>query len=161
MDAMLVLIGLVVCNVAPLAVGIVAARSYARHRRGSTRDVIFWGSVGGYLGFLALVGLMLIDTVSRPQPEGLAAFSAMLFVTAGGLPGSILPFLLGMGVDQGSVPRPIGLSSMSTWLVISTLCWQFFLIAGIRWLTQLRSRARRSRFVFPVEATATERVGNP
>jgi hypothetical protein len=128
MNATPVLIGLVVGNIAPLAVGIAAARSYARYRRGSTRNVV----VGGYLGFLGLFGPMLIDTVSRPQPEGLAAFSAMLFVTAGGLPGSVLPFLLGMAVDQGSVARPIGLSSTSTWLVISTLCWQFFLFVGIR-----------------------------
>ena len=160
MNATLVLIGLIVWSAVPLVAGILAARSNARYRRGSTGDVIFWGSVGGYLGFLALIGLVLIATVSRPQQEGLAAYSAMIVLTAGGVPGSILPFLLGVGVDQGSIPRPSGLPSMSTWLVISTLCWQFFLIVGVRWLTQIRSRTRGLMSVLPAEPNPANVLGN-
>ena len=123
-------------------VGIFAARSNYRFHGGPPREATFWAIAGSYLGLLALPGLLLVATVSTPQQEGLAAFSAIFVMGAGGLPGSILPLLMALGVDQGNLPRPFGLASMSTWFVIGTLCWQFFLIVGVRWLVQLPARGR-------------------
>jgi hypothetical protein len=109
---------------------------------------------------LALPGLVLIATVSSPQQEGLAAFSAIFVMGAGGLPGSILPLLMAMGVDQGTLARPFGLASMWTWFVIGTLCWQFFLIVGVRWLVQVPSRGRRRAHLDPVAPSPSDVFAN-
>jgi hypothetical protein len=160
MDAMalsiLCFIGLVVFSGAPLVVGILGARINARFRGRPGRDATFWAIVGSYLGLLALLGLLLIATVSSPQQEGLGAFSASFVMGLGGLPGSILPLMMALGVDQGTLPRPFGLGSMSTWFVIGTLCWQFFLIVGVRWLVQVPSRKRGGVPIAPVEQSPSE-----
>lgn len=134
------LIGLVVFNAAPLVFGILAVRSAARDSAKLSTDWVFWGLLGIYLGAIGLIGLALISTVSHPQREGLATVSLTGAFTVVGLPGSVTPFFAGLAVLRGSIARPFGLASMSTWLVIGTLCWQFFLIVGLRWLVRTRSR---------------------
>ena len=142
--SVLVLIGLIVFSSAPLVVGILAARSNARFGRGATNESLFWGMLGGYLVVLGLVGWALISTVSKHQQEGYEQLFTVAFLTLLGLPGSILPFFTALSVDQGSIPRPIGISSMSVWLVIGTLSWQLLVVVGGRWLIQIRARRRSS-----------------
>lgn len=140
LPSVLVLLGLVVFNGAPLVAGACAAVSSSRRAGARGYSRVFWALAGSYLGSLALIGLFLIQTVAHPQQEGLAAFSEICFVSVLGLPGSIVPLLAGVGVSDGSIVRPWGLSSMSTWFVVGTLCWQFLFLVGLRWLSQLRAR---------------------
>ena len=140
--SVLFLIGLIIFNGVPLVVAIGAARSNHRYGKGTTTNVVFWVLTGVYLGWVGLIGLFLISTVSQPQQEGLAAFSGMAMLSVIGLPGSVIPATTASFVADGTLVRPFGLSSMSAWLVIGILCWQFFLIVGIRWLIQLQPRGR-------------------
>ena len=126
----------------PWSRAIGAARCNNRYPHETTSNTVFWALTGAYLGWVGLTGLFLILTVSQPQQEGLAAFSGMAVLSAIGLPGSVIPAVTATLVSDGTIVRPYGLSSMSPWLVIGTLCWQFFLIVGVRWLIQLRTSGR-------------------
>lgn len=132
----------VVDVVAPLAFGLMAARSNARYRTSRRTEGSFWGMTAGYLVLAGAIGGGLIETVAHPQIEGLAAFSAEVVLAGFTLPGSAVPVLLSAVLAFHELPRPFGLGSLTVWLVIGVLCWTFFDAAVLRWILQSKRRAR-------------------
>jgi hypothetical protein len=149
-SSVLVLLVLIVIVVAPLVVGIRAARSNARYPYNTSIDHLFWRVFGSYFVLLGVLGAFLIATASAPHPDGVAAIVLAAVFGVASLPGSILPFILGLAVTLGWVARPFGLSNMSVWFVVGSICWQFFVIVGFRWQLQWRARGVARTLPSPV-----------
>jgi hypothetical protein len=128
--------------VVPLVLGILAAHSNARYRNPRTSERLFWGFTGGYLLIVGLLALGLIELVAHPQQEGLAAFSAAAVQWFLTLPGSLAT--LGMYLSLSGAPtlHQAGADSLVIFSAVGNLCWAFFDVVGIRWLSQIGGRAR-------------------
>jgi hypothetical protein len=157
--AVLMLAGLIVLTGVPLAIGVLAAHSNSRHAATGGANRLFWGLLAALLGTIAFWGYALYTTVDHFQPEGYGELSFGIVVTVWGLPFSVLYVVIGTLASTGSLPRPFGLSSMSVWLVLGSLCWQFLFVVGIRWLTL--TGARRSSRAAPMAPESSTNTGEP
>jgi hypothetical protein len=155
--SVLMLCGLIAFDGTPLVLGAIAARSIVRFGARGASNRLFWGLLAVLLGLIAYWGNALYSTVNHYQPEGYGAAVFIVIVTVLGLPFSLIQLAVASAVFTGSLPRPFGLSSMSMWLLIGSLCWQFFFVVGLRWLIQFGVRRRGDAVVsHPIEQLAAK-----